>query len=38
MICQSMREDICKHCGRRIHDGIRTNERFLFVEIASEST
>ncbi len=28
-ICISMREDICKNCGVRIFDGIRTQERFL---------
>jgi len=28
-ICKSQREDICRDCGRRIHDGIRMSERFI---------
>lgn len=28
-ICKSLREDICRDCGRRIHDGIRMSERFI---------
>ena len=28
-ICKSQREDICRVCGRRIHDGIRVSERFI---------